>query len=245
MRKILLTLALFLGLAQPVLAQEVIARSFVYNWDADSTTATYCTTSEEIPGDKLIKTSGSSTTVVENTASDSPFTLLGTGDVITVIIAGTATNVVITAKASAASITVDPAIDLTGGYSFRWRKTACGTTAGFGWQPAFGDDVTAYFEYNQGDSTVDMRVECVGSYFGAQPVVVVPLEGYGCEGGTLSSGYCQFATGTVGIGNRFYKQIDGQWQQCRMAIKINGSDTSETTTNLERITAGLIVHKVR
>lgn len=241
---ILLLLPAFVG------ASEQRVANYSYKYDLDSTNVIYCSLVGQsasaygpgITGVARILTSGSSTTVSAVTAGTNPFADLGVGDVIAVR-RETATDVVyITAKASADSVTVDTAVDWGNsgsGRQFTWLDLRCGTAITDGWIDVAGtQDKKFSIEYNAGDSTVDVRLECMDASIGASPVVAYPGEADTCgSGGTLASGYCQFAAGGVGITNRLSIVSYEPWSKCRLGIKINGADASDAGANLEQISA--------
>lgn len=250
MKKLLLLL-LFLPLFASASEQRV--GTYAYKYDLDSTSVIYCALWGQqgtamsfggggIPGLVPILTSGSSTSVAAVTAGTNPFTNVGVGDVI-IVRRETAVDVVyVTARADADNITVDTAVNWQNsgaGRAFSWLDLRCGTAATDGWIDVAGaQDKKFTFEYNQGDSTVDVRLECQDESIAANPVVAYPGETDGCgAGGTLASGYCQFASAGVGITNRLSIVSYEPWSRCRFGIKINGSDTSDAGANLEQISA--------
>lgn len=225
---------------------------FAYNFDVDSATPTYVRLrglngdpyGPPAVGPGTIKTVGSSTTVTENVASSNPFVDIGVGDVITVSRSTTAVDiVVVTAKASDASITVDPAVDWSAGYSWRWWDTQSGTTDNDGWIGVTGgSSVGMTVQYEQGDlDALKVRFECKGDYIGAKPVVLYPGESSDCgPGGTLNAGFCEFAT--PGVTARFsITDTAPVYSSCRIALAFKTTDTSDAGANLERVVAAVTV----
>jgi len=243
---------LALVLSTSAAAQEDRTARWMTKYDLDANTFTYCVVlgkdgspwGAPIAGPALIETSGSSTTVTAVTASSGPFTELAVKDIIMVkpSPASEAWNVVtITAKASDDSITVDTAVDWSAGsgFSFQYLKTSCGTDANSGWIDVSGFVFkTMLMEWNQGDlDALQARWECRASAIGSQPVVIYPGESDGCGGGTLASGVCEFATAgetaRLGIGDEF------PWLECRIGVRYKTTDTADTGSNLESITASV------
>lgn len=232
-------------------AQEVA--SFAIEYDVDSTTETYCRVlgeagawSGSIPGRGLIETSGSSTTVTGVNAADDVFIDVGVGDILLVRdVQGNTTRRVVTAKASADSITINTAVNWSAQVVWRWLNVECGTGANDGWidlprhlaaaNSGWGIDI----QYNAGDLTGGLaaRVECRTAGVAAQPVVVYPGEGDGCGvGGTLSGNECQFAT--AGIDSRLVVVNDfNVYGACRVALSAVTSDSDGT---VEQVTVTLI-----
>ncbi len=131
----------------------------------------------EITSPVKVVTSGSSTTVAASVASSAPFTALQVGDFIRFRVPGQGRDVLdaieggqtpwlkVTAKASANSITVSQAVNLTSAVSFQWRRAIAATTEGAGWIPV-GSFQKALFVVNVRSATgasanaVEAAVEC-------------------------------------------------------------------------------------
>lgn len=191
-----------------------------------------------------IETSGSSTTTVASTAGTNPFVNVGAGDWIAVRTAiATYLRRQVISKADSDTVTVASAWDLgTAGLPFYWWDFTSGTGTDNG-AVNVGDmqsPLTIGFSYDQGDlGSLDMRVECRVNTLQPQWVVVYPGESDTCgTGGTLASGYCQFAT--AGISTRLQIDVYGHWDQCRVGIKYNTSDASDAGANLEQISAYVV-----
>jgi len=252
MKRLLAVLGLVLSLAVPAAAQgPAKAGTLALLFDVDSTTLTYCSLSganggpwgdEPKPVVPKIMTSGSSTTVVEVTTGSNPFSLVVVGDVLVIITPSLTdpnvrTVVAVTAKASAASITVDTAINITGN-SFGFFHHVCGTTLADGWfaVPSAASRVGMTVQYDQGDlGAFVARWECSASGAGASPVIIYPGETSDCGGGTLATDRCSFVT--PGITARF-TAVDTApvYGFCRVGIAFVTSDASDATTNLEKVT---------
>lgn len=250
-RKALLALALVLGVAQWSSARSATAHAiFAYKYDVDSATLTYPRmigmNNDPYGGSQdgrgTIKTSGSSTTVTENVASSSPFIDVNVGDVI-IVRRVTSTPpqddiVVVTAKASDASITVDTAVDWSAGFLWRWYKLAAGTASTDGWINVEGaESVAMTVQYEQGDlDALRVRWECRTANIGAQPVIVYPGESSDCGlGGTLSVDRCSFAA--AGINSRLTVMVQpNPFTQCRVGLAFATTDTSDAGANLEQVT---------
>lgn len=236
--------AIVLGVvSHPVaMAQEQRTANWMIKYDLDSTNLTYCvvTGTQNDPFgppmqvDTRIKTTGSSATVDEAVASTGPFAALSAGDIIFVKNDDNTTTIrVITAKSSAAEVTVDAAVDWSSGVAFSWKKTTCGTGATNGWiNVAAYEDKTMILQYDQGDLSggLDARWECRAAGINAQPVQVYP-----------SSGLQNFPTANIGIGARTAVVDFSPWSDCRLGVAAHTSDPSDSSTNLEQITAILVV----
>lgn len=168
MKKLLLALAA-LALPSSALAQQAMAWS-VYAYDVTAASYTYCALqgqngdpfAEPYLGTAKIKTTGSSTTVEENVVGTNPFANLAVGDMI-LVRRGTVTDrVSITAKASAASITVSSAVNWSAGYDFRWLDLTCGTGTTDGWFGVgafYNVDVTVEW-VTKNATSLDFQTEC-------------------------------------------------------------------------------------
>lgn len=249
-------LGVLLLFVAPLLFSAEVQRSanFAYNFDVDSATSTYVRLAGlngdpfggSAPGPSTVKTTGSSTTVVENVVGALPFTNIEVGDVLAVSRSTTITDlVVVIAKASGASITVDPAINWTGGFAWRYWDTQSGTTSTSGWiSVTSASTVGLTVQYEQGDlDALKVRMECRGDWLGAEPVVVYPGESSDCTpGGTLVGGFCEFTT--PGVTARF-TVVDAApvFSACRIVLAFKTTDTSDAGANLERVTAAVTLGK--
>lgn len=248
-----LILALTSLVAAPAFAQKSVA-NFTYFYDVDSTSTTYCVLKgmndspigQDKPGPFAVKTSGSSVTITERDSGSGPFTNVAVGDLLVFRTAtGTVSNRVVRTRASAASITVDTAINLGTSSTFSYRTLSCGTTDADGWVSVPGyvaKNVT--FELEQGAFTaggVGMDIECRGSGVGANPIPIWPGSSAtsSCGPGTNTSGYCIYTTAGAATGRVIFsvpEQI--QCSAIRVGLKISDTDdadASEATT--ERVTA--------
>ena len=268
-RKILLFLVA-LALAVPALRAQTIAggnssareAAFAIQYNVDSTSLTYCRM-EGVTGDpyaapkavaQRIKTTGSSATVDEFVTAGAPFADVLVGDVLQ-IATPTATDPkvttlrVVTAKASAAQITVDTAIDLSaaGGFRFSYWKLACGTSTAAGWiriPPAaarFGMSLT----FDQGDiTTLVARWECKFAGDGAQSMIVYPGESSDCgPGATLATDRCSWPQAQAGTATGGLTVVDDApvYTFCRVGLAYVTADTSDATTNREKVTVRLAI----
>jgi len=237
--------------AQPVARRNA---NFAYLYDVDSTNLTYCVMGGQggdpfgpaIVGIARIKTtSGPTATVEEFTTGGAPFTSISVGDTILVTdSAGAAQQLVVVARASAASITVNTTVTLeaTAGHNFTWMKQTCGTAITNGWiRVSDARAVSMTVQYEQGDlGSLRVRWECKGLGIGAQPVVVYPGEASDCGiGGTLSTDRCDFTT--AGVTARLTVSVfPNPFAYCRVGLAYAASDAAENATNLEQITALLV-----
>jgi len=247
MKRLLAWALAFLFVAPLLFSAETKNASFAYNYDVDSASLTYVRMVGQngdpfggsMVGPGTIKTVGSTTTVTENVASSNPFRDVGVGDVIQVSTSTTTrfTRVVV-AKASDASITVDTAVDLTAGYSWRWWDTQVGTTINDGWiDVGQMSTVAMTVQYEQGDlDGLRVRWECKTASLGANPVIVYPGESSDCGiGGTLVVDRCNFAT--AGVTARLTVAVtDNPFAACRVGLAFAATDTSEAGANLEQVT---------
>jgi hypothetical protein len=169
MRKLVLALLGLLVAAAPAAAQQSLAWSLYAN-DVSAVSYTYCVMAgqrgdpfgEPLLGTAKVKTVGSSTTVTEVTAGTNPFTSLAVGDMILVRRGEVTDRVAITAKASAASITVSTAVDWSAELDFRWMDLTCGTAVTNGWVGVGTfQTVCATVEWVTKNATsLDYQVEC-------------------------------------------------------------------------------------
>jgi hypothetical protein len=222
--------------------------TFAHLYDVGSTSLTYCAARGQqgdpfgsaLVGSARIKTVGSSTTVTEFTASTNPFTNLVVGDTLIVTDAnGVTQRVILTAKASGASITVSTALTLTdsAGHQFTWLDQSCGTTADDGWISISGGKTgTLTVQYESGDLTaLVVRFECKSGSVGSQPVIVYPGESSDCGiGGTLSTDRCSYAT--PGITARLSAVVaPNPFTQCRVGlayVTADGGTRDEITATI-------------
>lgn len=246
--------------ATPVLAQGASHDgNLALRYDVDSATLTYCRMNgkngspfdDPIVVNARIKTTGTSATVTEFTASTNPFASVATGDVL-VVSTPTSTDedaktyAVVIAKASAASITVDPSVTLTAtaGHLFSFYKVACGTAATDGWfaVPPTTAEVGLLLQYDQGDLTaLVVRWECKGLEPFAEPTIIYPGESSDCGiGGTLATDRCSYAT--AGITARIEVVDEAPtFSFCRVGLAWSGADASDAGANLERVTVKAIL----
>jgi hypothetical protein len=176
------SLLLALGLAPQAQAQ---AGNFVYLRTLASGTTTYCKLlgalgdpfGSPIAQSGVAITSGSSTTVTSAAAFGLLLAPTATrGSVIVVSIDGGTTYSAyrVTAKASASSITIDRAADLTAtGVPFGFYDEFCGTGNADGWIASKPGDVITVI-YQGGSATASTSIECRGSGLGQLPVQIYP-----------------------------------------------------------------------
>ena len=248
---------LFAVPAQAQVSKELFAG---LQYDVDSTSLTYCTTSEPAQGPGLVKTTGSSATVASFTTSSGALTGLAVGDVLQVLTSprpgastpatGTGTTLrVVTAIASVNSITVDAAIDLsaTGGYSYSFYRNTCGTAATNGWVsvPNAAQRFAMSVSFEQGDiANLVARWECKQSGIAAPIVIVYPGESSDCGlGAALATDRCIWAQAKAGAADGNLTIVDDApvFAFCRVGLAYTVSDTAETTTTLEKVTVKVTV----
>lgn len=223
-------------------------------YDADSTTLTYCVemgTNQSPFGQPIssgtgrIKTVGSSTSVVSETALSSALAPISVRDIIMVQrgSAGFDTSMVVT-DTDADTVVVDLAVNWPGN-SYTYFRTVCGTTDADGWVDVSASTRTMMtIQYDQGDlDNLAWRFECRQAKPLSAPVIVYPSEGDGCGNAGLQTvaGLCDFAT--AGSAARFTWEEFGSWSQCRIGFKVKTTDTSDAGAALEQVT-GTIVKSV-
>lgn len=233
--------------------------NFGYNYNVDATDLTYCKLTGQnddpfggsMSGPGLAATSGSSATVTDP-GNASSFDALSVGDVMEFRsnITGVVSYRVVSAKASANSLTVDSAITLGAtGVPWRWLKLVCGTTAADGWIGVEGAS-TVYLtsQFEQGDITgLVVRWECRAGGLGGEEVVVYPGVASDCGYGTLATDRCSWAAAAAGTyAARLTIAVDGgAYSQCRIGVAYTGADPSDATTNRESWVGIIGVVRVR
>ena len=237
-------------------AQELRTANVAYLYDVDSTSKTYCKLVGErgdpfagpIPLQGRIQTSGSSTTVTEETTGDNPFEQIGAGDVLVVDKgpAGIDTVAVVT-KASSASVTVNEAVDWSNGYSFKFYDLQCGTGANDGWIPVGNySSVNGVVSFDQGDiAGLDFAMECKYGGLAGLLVQVYPGSGSGCGFGTLNTDVCTFSSTTFPNNHLAVVVANNGFEACRLALAYRTSDTSDSGTNREEVSARISVSRDR
>lgn len=220
-------------------------KTYIYAllYDLDSTSAITCAVGALSSGPSKIQTSGSSTTVSETTTGSNPFNTLSIGDVLVLRPSSNTTAAsdlrYITAKASAASVTVGDAANWTGGWPFSWYKQTCGTGTTNGWQDfsAFDDALLSFTIEQMNATSIQMRVECRADAPGAGINVVYPGESSDCgPDATLASGWCSFAGPAPVTHGAYIKEPEGE---CRLSMKITSDDVGDTGTDREKISASV------
>ncbi len=216
--KRLLTVSLLLLFPSLVHAQRFVEQKnadIVYAYDVTAGSYTYCRLlgvqqdpfGNPVAGGPLIKTSGSSTTVTEATASTNPFAPIGVGDVLYISVGpGVQAPTVraVTAKASDASITVDSAITLTGN-AWSFKKLSCGTGITDGWIPV------GLF------ATLNFTIELVSLTAASDDFQVE------CKKGVVTSAAAIIDTTSMAAPGTYSRVItDGVWDACRVGLKVTG-----------------------
>lgn len=241
MKKLALILALFAFPAFGAGREQLLLNAI---YDLDATDPTYCVTtgvggqvrSGAIPVDQLVTTSGSSTTVAVVASTADPFLNVAVGDILifprtysatTGGIINTREERVVTARASADSITVNAAIELpVAGTTFSYREPSCGTAATSGWVPVQNlSDVTFTINIAQlsvGSGGVAVTVECRNL-------------GVGAGANTI---FAPTAYTTTGV--RSFIIVE-PWSECRVGIELSGADDgSDTGADAEQITIQMV-----
>lgn len=222
-----------IGLAVPASAQKSISVPLFSNYNLASTSYISCATTgdaDDVWGawrqvSRKITTSGSSTTVTSYVSGSSAFANVSVGDELLITIGSTGllasgsavtttpgaeTRRYVTAKASADSITVNAAVDLSAGYNFYYRKLVCSTAATSGWFGVQGmKSVGWHFQVSTINATsIDMKVEC--RVQGSVDVIVTAWD----ENYTGAGSHSASISG------------DLHYDACRMMMKVN-TDTGD------------------
>lgn len=216
---VLLCLAPAVASAQSFLVEQKIAE-VAYAYDVTSAGYTYCRYlgvqqdpfGTPIPGPRLIKTSGSSATVTSATTGDNAFAEVAVGDILFIAATGTTTPTtrVVTARASADSITVDSVITLAGN-TWGWKKQSCGTGITDGWIPVGKFyNLAAQVEYVTKNATsVDFSFECKQGNVSAAAAIID-----------------QTAMTATGVYSR--QLASGVFDSCRLGLKITGDGGAQS-----------------
>jgi hypothetical protein len=222
---IALALLALLAATAPASAQQVMAWS-LYNYDVSAAAYTYCVMKgqngdpfgEPLIGPAQVTTVGSSTTVTEKVASTNPFTNLAVGDMLIVRRGEVTDRVSITAKASAASITVSSAVNWSAGLDFRWLDLNCGTAVTDGWV-GVGTFSTVGFTVEwvtKNATSLEFQTECaIGP---GQPGILETRS-------------------VTAIGNYGPTLTAGVYDRCRLGIKLS------TDTGVQSVNAHIEVKK--
>lgn len=248
MKRLIATIALLVASAGIVSAQPApvefrsIPLTVLFDTDYVTGTPGYCVTTgaagnvnadnrlTKIP----IAIAANATTV---TSTGGAFNNLLVGDILyfvdpSPLSPGAVIERVITARASANSITIDSVVSTlyaVSQQSFEWRKLVCGTTAASGWVPVESfAKVKFSIAVNQIATTtggIDFRVECREQGANAQPFPVSPTTGL-------------FTNKTAaGITGRFFVEVDSDWRECRVGMQFDGTDDGvDTGAAAEQVT---------
>lgn len=247
-KKLLKMAAFLLALLVPAVcwAQDTgghKSANFAYKYDVASDTITYCAVVNQqgdpyatpYDGAGRIQTSGSSTTVT-TVGTSGAFAAVGIDDVIHVRFQdGTTEDRVIITNADDDTITVDTAIDLTGGFVWSYSITACGTSENDGWILTSGYSIVQFgVQYDAGDVTaLAATFECKSAARGAKPVRVYPGVNSDCGDGTLNGKVCEFST----VGDRlYYKMPHNAFAACRLGVAwvtADGATRDEVTAVID------------
>lgn len=193
-----------------------------FRYNLNSTTELFCALSETspIPVSIRVATSGSSTTVTGVGA----FANIAVGAQIngtdSVAGGGEQWTAVVMARASADSITVDTALNLTSS-TLLYRALTCGTTSSSGafdvsrsGRSTVQIDIAQLVLATPGTSTIDSRILCrvdpSAAWLQVYPVLTPP---------TVTASYVSLAV----VGG-WAKEINGTYSQCRVGLKIDAAD---------------------
>lgn len=226
--------------------QSYTTRALLAWYDLDSTSdVSFVLAASERQINVPIVTSGSATTVTGLVASSAPFTSVAVGDVIYAnSTSGIREGRLVTARASADSITIDTAVNYgSTGQTFRTRARSGGTAATDGWFPIEAGAV----------SLISIQVDQLSLATGALALKLMCKKGdlsgiavasnlwpgdvaatAQCNGGTFSSGYCTYTAAPVFV-NVSTAGVEFP-SQCRLVQKLTGTDdANDLTTNLEQV----------
>lgn len=199
--------------------------------------------------DARIKTVGASTTVTSYAAGGNAFTNVAAGDIL-IVKTPTAgdpdsyVRLVVVAKASDDSITVDATVTLTatGGHEFSFYRTVCGTAATSGWfyVPTGARWLGITLDFEQGDiTTLAVRWECRPTN-GVGSVILYPGEGADCGPGgayTAATNTCDFPLAVAGTVNGRLTVVDDAptFGSCRVGLAYKTADASDAGANREKV----------
>jgi hypothetical protein len=199
-----------------------VDRNIIAKYQLDSGSYIYCVTGPANQGPGRVKTSGSSATVTSVAGLDDPFTNVAVGDEL-IFGSGIGTERVVTARASATSITVDSAVNLddTAGFAFTYAHPACGTGATDGWFIPGPGKHTITIVYRQGDLTggLDFDLETrVRSTIGSAVQILT---------GNIPA--------TTALVNGTTIVLGETTNSFRVGLRYNTADTSDAAANAEMI----------
>lgn len=239
-RKLLVALAL----APMALASDSREVSINLLYDLDSETFVYCASlgragnaggagavsqgtsrGDDYQAPFKIKTTGSSTTTVSNTASQGAFANINVGDILVVIQAGRRLERVVLTNADDDTVVVDEAWDLSDGTHFYWREVLCddGTSQKTAIPVADMDHFTLLAQAAQSDAaSVDVNFEC---RFQNGPWLIVETKNITAYG-----------NGTANYLRRDF--FNENFEACRVGLKLT-TDTSDAGAAIERINVWL------
>lgn len=231
--------ALFLAPAAASADDVVVAVPLIAGYDLDSTSLIYCNSTGQGGGvlapPKMVNvkatTSGSSTTVTSLVANSDAFLNVAAGDLLwfprteAVVPVATGAWRYVVSRASANSITVDTAIDLTSGYGFGFRTRSCGTAATSGEVPVSGFAAVNFVG----------QIDQISVTGGIDYVVECRPEGPAATWTTIIGPTNK--TAAWAGGNVAYEP----WAYCRMGWKIGSADDgTDTGADAEKIAAYFI-----
>lgn len=243
--------AALLLVTSSVNSAEAPVNAAAFAIDVDSATVTYFRHvgqnadpfGNSIAGPATIKTTGSSVTVVEAVAASAPFADIAVGDILIVTppAAGAVpTFLRVEARASSASITVFPAVDLgTTGVVWRHYKLESGTGATAGWfsvSGAYSVSLGVYWELGDLD-TLKVRWECRSHAANALPMLVFPGAASECGvsgSATAVPGFCTTANANKGLNSSVTLSLIGSgFSECRVGLAFGSTDAADVAGTTE------------
>ena len=170
-----------------------------------------------------IQTSGSSVSVTATTALTLPFAPVAVGDIIVVAKPDGTTDVrSVATKTDGDNITVDTAVNWSGGYVFSWLKAEVGAATTNGWIDVEGAElVTITIKWEQGDlaTTLDYVIEARDGSMNQTPIQV--------DSGTIALAVVGTSTG------RIVEVQTAGYSSLRVGLKRTGADTSDAGAAIE------------
>lgn len=226
---------------------NTLRRSVTMQYDLDSTTGISCAFNPPRPI-PIAVSAAASTTLAATTASTSPFALASVGDAVEINTGdintgGARVRRLITAKASADSVTIDAATTVTA-RTFQLFISSCGTTATSGFIPVTSRAIATLSinveQLSVASGGIAFKIE---GYLGDDPdhrnlTNLWPGEssaGSDCAAGTFAAGFCVFTT----VGNLpiFTSTPYIQVSFIRVWMKLSGADDgADTGANAEKVT---------
>lgn len=180
-----------------------------------------------------IQTSGSSVTVTATDAANTaPFAEVAVGDIIVVDRGTGVTDVrAVATRTDADNITVDTAVNWSGGFTFSYYKAVTGTAATVGWIDVSGaDEVLVTVKWEQGDlaTSLDYIVQGRDNSLNPQPIDLQAASILLADVGTSDDG-------------RVFHVLTEGFSAIRVGLKRTGADTSDAGAAVEIVDVALLI----